>query len=298
MSRGIGELDVIQGAVPDWLGIVVALLTQFGDVWFMVTLFGVLYLRQEAERDELLVVGGISLCGVGLYRGFKHLFALPRPDQPLLDPASLSSVARPIYEFAAHASGFGFPSGHATMATIVYFGLATVLPFGTRHRRFIVAGSLVCLVSFTRLALGVHYLVDVVAGTVLGGFVFFSSYGLLSRIPSERESLLFATAVVLNGFYLLASDAQPQSVLLFGGTVGVFVGWQLGTRDGNFEVFEQVSVPAFRLVAVGIAVGVLPGAFLVTGAEPSLLAGSALLGTVGILPVSRFQRRGAGESPE
>lgn len=155
MSRGIGEFTPIQENIPEFLAVVIALLTQLGDGWFLITLLAVLYWSNAAKQDEILLVGGILACGIGLYRGLKFLFGLPRPEQPLLDPELLPWIIRPLYELTAHASGYGFPSGHATMSTIVYFGLATVLTVGTRRQRFTAAGTAVGIVGFSRIALGV-----------------------------------------------------------------------------------------------------------------------------------------------
>ena len=70
-------------------------------------------------------------------------------------------------------SGYSFASGHTMGATLLYGQLAiVVLPAikGTRARvaAVVVAVSLVLLVGFSRIALGAHYLTDVLAAMVLG----------------------------------------------------------------------------------------------------------------------------------
>lgn len=69
--------------------------------------------------------------------------------------------------------GYSFPSGHAMGATLLYgiifLALARVLK--TSQRRTIagaVCGGMVLLVAFSRIALGAHYLSDVIAAIVLG----------------------------------------------------------------------------------------------------------------------------------
>lgn len=81
--------------------------------------------------------------------------------------------ARPsLPDPVATARGLSFPSGHATSSTVVYGALLLVfLPLvGRRLRPLVVAGAvaLVGAIGFTRLALGVHYLSDVVGGVILG----------------------------------------------------------------------------------------------------------------------------------
>jgi undecaprenyl-diphosphatase len=77
--------------------------------------------------------------------------------------------ARPVFPHpVAHAAGASFPSGHA-MTSFVAFGLLVLLVAPRRRTAAIVLGIVaVALVGFSRLALGVHYLSDVLAGWLLG----------------------------------------------------------------------------------------------------------------------------------
>lgn len=82
--------------------------------------------------------------------------------------------SRPVLdEPVASALGRSFPSGHAMSATVCYGALLLVfLPWAApRARRWIVAAVVVVVaaVGVTRLALGVHYVTDIVGGYVLGG---------------------------------------------------------------------------------------------------------------------------------
>lgn len=81
---------------------------------------------------------------------------------------------RPVWsDPLATADGYSFPSGHAMGVAVVVGVLAVVfLPrLPVRRQRPLVAVGVAwaLLVAFTRLALGVHYLTDVVAGLLLGG---------------------------------------------------------------------------------------------------------------------------------
>jgi membrane-associated phospholipid phosphatase len=80
---------------------------------------------------------------------------------------------RPVLpEPVAHEPGLSFPSGHAQAAIVGYAVLLLVLtPALSRTGRRIaaaVATLMVLAVGFSRVALGVHYVSDVLAGYILG----------------------------------------------------------------------------------------------------------------------------------
>ncbi|MGY2067845.1 phosphatase PAP2 family protein [Blastococcus sp. SYSU DS0619] len=78
-------------------------------------------------------------------------------------------VETPVNELPSNAS---FPSGHATLSLVTFVMLAMlVLPAVQRRTRpWIIAAALLITVAvgFTRLALGVHFVTDVLAGWALG----------------------------------------------------------------------------------------------------------------------------------
>lgn len=93
----------------------------------------------------------------------------------LLNTAIKSAVdrARPhLADPIATASGTSFPSGHA-QAAIVGYGILVlvfipVLPRRTRPWVIAAASLPILLIGFSRIALGVHYLSDVIAGFLIG----------------------------------------------------------------------------------------------------------------------------------
>jgi undecaprenyl-diphosphatase len=82
-------------------------------------------------------------------------------------------VDRPRPPFAlVHATGLSFPSGHAMNSTVVYGALLLLLSTILGRRRAteaqLVTMVMIALIACSRLALGVHYLSDVVGGITLG----------------------------------------------------------------------------------------------------------------------------------
>jgi membrane-associated phospholipid phosphatase len=82
-------------------------------------------------------------------------------------------------------SGYSFASGHTIGATLLYGQLALFIIPAIKNRRWrvaTIAGAVlfVCLVGFSRIALGAHYLSDVLAA-ICFGIVWLSVCGLLAK---------------------------------------------------------------------------------------------------------------------
>jgi undecaprenyl-diphosphatase len=133
--------------------------TNLGSTWWLailVVIAIIVLLRAGRRRTTVFLVSTSITTGL-LIRVLKALVGRDRP-----------SLLEPI----ATAAGKSFPSGHAMGATAVYGALLVAFAprLSARGRRFAVLGYvvLVAAICFTRLALGVHYVTDVVAGFVLG----------------------------------------------------------------------------------------------------------------------------------
>lgn len=102
------------------------------------------------------------------------------------------AVERPRPSYAGtsvDAGGLAFPSGHASGAAVLAGVLLVLLWPRTpqRWRRALASAAVLgaVLIGWTRLALGVHYLSDVVAGLTLGAAVVLLA-GLLLRVNRPR----------------------------------------------------------------------------------------------------------------
>ncbi|MFC4540997.1 phosphatase PAP2 family protein [Halosolutus amylolyticus] len=295
MSRGIGEFGPIQEFVPEWAAVVVALVTQLGDVWFLSLIVGALYwVSAREDRERAAVFVGLPLIGLSVVTGLKYVFALPRPDRPLAQLETVPVLAQPLYEATAYASGYGFPSGHAMMTTVVYGYLALALSVGTARQRVAGAAALVAAVCLSRVALGVHYLVDVLAGVLVGLAVLLVTTRLLARYRTEAGTVVFALAIGASAFAVVSSGGDPDAVLLLGASLGAFGAWQLlrlasALSAADRPADDRRSLVARGVLAVAAFVPLLAApVFVLPPSVPALGGAIGLAVAVGVaVPVAR-----------
>ena len=134
------------------------LITQISgpEIMFALSLIiaGVLYLKNyRKDFYKVFFSSTIAMCATLLT---KYLFKMPRPVHMLIAE-----------------TGYGFPSGHATMAAVamslgIYYSHKHVKNKTARYFLYALSIGWYILVSYSRLYLQVHYLIDVIAGGVVG----------------------------------------------------------------------------------------------------------------------------------
>lgn len=201
-TRSVGGIEFVRSVLPDVALEALAVLTWLGSVPFVVGLLAVVYWFGARDRGAFGL--GVTLGAFSLTVALKEFFALPRP------PAAGQLIG---------ATGYGFPSGHAIASTVVYGYLAYSLDWGTRRQRYGVAALLVAVVTLSRVAVGVHYVADVVAG--FGVAVAYLV--VLTRV--ENPEWAFGVGVVTSLAAVVATSAGGDSLLLLGGAVAGVALW-------------------------------------------------------------------------
>ncbi len=131
-------------------------ITQLGSEQVYIALLIAIFLSIDAKVGRRL--GIFLLISFYLNQQLKILMDTPRPF--VLDP----TIARS--QGAINSAGGGaFPSGHAQGAT-TFWGLAAV--YFRRRWLWWLAAVVTVLMSLSRLYLGVHWLIDVLGGIVIG----------------------------------------------------------------------------------------------------------------------------------
>jgi undecaprenyl-diphosphatase len=143
---------------PRWVRAWMLYASLLGDGWLWLGLG--LVLLAAGDPGQRLIAAGALAAGIAsaLLLPLKRRFRRARPCESGLHP--LYSV-RPLEYFAA--DHFSFPSGHSmnafAIASAVGLGLPALLPL---------LAALAASVAASRVLLGLHYVSDVVAGSLLG----------------------------------------------------------------------------------------------------------------------------------
>lgn len=147
-------------ARPDWLTPLMRVASVMGSGAIEIPLGLLLSFRLASIRRRTESAGYASavLSGWALYAVLKLVFQRERP--------------RLIPRLMRGAGWYAFPSGHATLAPLV-FGLGALIwsaPWARRRRITLLAGAgaLSILIAFSRVYLGMHWPSDALGGLLLG----------------------------------------------------------------------------------------------------------------------------------
>lgn len=251
--RDAGAIEFVRSVLPDAAIPLFVAITYLGDPQLLIGLVVVGYLL--GERRTWVYLLAVALGGMALTVALKWTFALPRP---------------PVALHATPVDGYGFPSGHAVAATVVWGSLARTLTVSTQRRRYAFAGVLVGLIALSRVVLGVHYAEDVLVGVAVG-LAYLAAIGVLAPEDPDRAFPLAAVVALLAA---VASRGSVDGMTLLGAAVGAGATWRLVDVPDSWPDATR-SVIVFSIV---IALGVVSLALQRYPLPPA----AVLLGFVGV----------------
>jgi membrane-associated phospholipid phosphatase len=250
MNRGVGLTELL-AELPTVVAVFFAVLTQLGDFWFVSTASVLAYwfgsatprLGRGLTRERAAMVLALLASAAAVSVALKVVFAFPRPPNEgmVADGDTLPRLVEAFYVSVVTGRGYGFPSGHATTTVLVWGGFAWALRVGTRRQRYAVAAAVVAVVSLSRLVIGVHYLVDVVAGAAIAAGVLWLA---LTQLRTPTRVFAFVTVVAAVG---IVAGALTRDTA---GALGMGVGGLVAST-----VIDTVPAPTRRGGAVTTAIG-------------------------------------------
>lgn len=181
--------------------------TDLGDVTTVMVLLSMLYWVVDREKSALVV--SYIVAGASVIVLLKLGFGLPRPEVELI---------------AREYDQYGFPSGHAFTATVVYGGLLRAFEKHKNPGPALATAGVVTAIALSRVVIGVHYLADVIAGVAVGTVFLLAMERLTDQVPRRGFTigLVLAAPAVVVAF--TAGAETDLAVVGFGTALGGLVG--------------------------------------------------------------------------
>ncbi|MBA7497476.1 hypothetical protein ES704_00204 [subsurface metagenome] len=201
-------------------------ITSLGDELFYLLLFS--FLLWCVDFYLGIRVGIIFLLSVYVNNGIKEIFQQPRPFDILPEIQKV------------HASGYGFPSGHAQSSMVVWGSIAY-----WKKQIWIrnLSVLLILLIGFSRIYLGVHFPTDILGGWLFGGLILGLSYFIFLKIKLDfiQGNMVFKIiGITLFPVILLQFQSSPDIISSVAALTGVGYGLLFfhssigGIRLGNW----------------------------------------------------------------
>ncbi len=190
----------------------------------------------------------------------KDFFQDPRPDiQLMLDPKVGTS--------------YGWPSGHAQIAVTLWGLLAYEL-----KNKWITIGALtlIALIAFSRMYLGVHDLGDVFSGLVIGSFILLIwHYAIIYKFYEKFNELtwLFIILSFQLLIYLIYPTHEGHEISIW--FLGVMSGWYIGS--------SQIILANSQIMKLLLSLISLVGVFFAMVFTTQLESSLELIGIISIL---------------
>ena len=190
----------------------------------------------------------------------KDFFQDPRPDiQLMLDPKVGTS--------------YGWPSGHAQIAVTLWGLLAYEL-----KNKWITIGALtlIALIAFSRMYLGVHDLGDVFSGLVIGSFILLIwHYAIIYKFYEKFNELTWVFIIL--SFQLLIYLIYPTHE---GHEISI---WFLGVMSGWYIGSSQIILANSQIMKLLLSLISLVGVFFAMVFTTQLESSLELIGIISIL---------------
>jgi hypothetical protein len=207
------------------------------------------------EESFYIIAAAIIFWCVNKEFGYKLGFALLTSTIVNTVIKGLVNAARPIGVSGIRsmrlqtATGQSFPSGHTQGAATFWFSWMAQV---RKKWIYIVGTTAILLVAYSRMYLGVHYPIDVIAGIVVGiTWVFISNYIFdYAEATGKTWILLIIVVPMLIGLIFI----REKTYYTIAGTVlGFYIGYVLESKYVQFDVRNTWVAQIIKLV-FGLAI--------------------------------------------
>lgn len=214
--------------------------THLGEETLFLVISIIFFWCINKREGYLILISG--LFGTLINQWLKLVFRIPRPW--VIDPGF-----EVVGDAKLEATGYSFPSGHTQNVTTTFAAIGVFRP---GIKRKVICFSLIALVAFSRMYLGVHTPMDVGVSLAVGALIILilRRVFICDKCFSRLMPVVVITAVLLSiGFtvyaFSLAGDTtldptnlesgMKNACTLLGCTAGLVLVYFVDTRVTNFD---------------------------------------------------------------
>lgn len=203
--------EFLRDITPDFFVTFLELFTHIG-AGPVIILFAVLYFwfGNARPRDRLLVLE-LGMISFAVVSGIKGIFEVARP---------LEQLQHTLWAPESYG-GYSFPSAHAMSTATFYFSMAAVLDWKSAEIRYAIAGIITLLVAYSRVVIGVHYIEDVIVGTIIGLLIVYAGF----KYFRGWHTSMFIYALIVSSIAFLLGSTE-YTTLIVGVSAGAALGWE------------------------------------------------------------------------
>ena len=233
-------------------------ITHLGEETLFLVISIVFFWCIDKREGYFILLTG--LFGTLINQAAKLAFRIPRP-------WVIDESFQPVGNSKIEATGYSFPSGHTQNISTT---LGAITAYKPKKWKTIILTTVIALVAFSRMYLGVHTFLDVSVSLVVGLALILLLRSLFSseeRFAKAQPYLVAASVVAAFGFlaYVLwvrgdanldrenYESALKNACTLLGCTVGLVIVWFVDTEYTNFKTDGRWYAQIIKAV-IGFAV--------------------------------------------
>ena len=235
------EIDFIvalQNGITTTIQKIYEFITFFGDIYAMIMIIGFLYWGYKKDLGKKIATYAVSTLIISISLNNIVMRRRPYFDHKEIKCLKPRSEDGDIYDTVVQ--GFSFPSGHS-VDSITSYG---VLGFNSKNKilKIILIFVIPIVIGLSRIALGVHYPTDILAGWMLAGLVIF----VISKINNKKALYLGVLLLGIIGCFFNRSNDYFSTL---GIAFGFFSAFIFEEKYVNFD--NTKSIPGMIIRTIG-----------------------------------------------